>query len=456
MENHSLLVFLFLLLGFSLLHVHVAYAKGINDESEHWGYVEVRPKAHMFWWHYTSPFRVEDPSKPWPILLWLQGGPGGSGVGIGNFLEIGPLDGKLEPRNLTWLRKADLLFVDNPVGTGFSYVEDKTLLVKTDEEAADDLTTLLKKLFNKNVNLQKSPLYIFAESYGGKFAVTLGVSALKEIEAGKLKLQLGGIALGDSWISPEDFAFSWGPLLKDLSRIDSDTWKRSKSLARRIKSQLAKRKYKNATSSVNQLEEFLVKNSNNVDFYNFLLDSDNDPLKGNRESKGVEEMDKYSQYLCTKKHSPTSEYDLTSLMNGPIRKKLKIIPKNVTWQRQARLVYRAMTGDYMRPRIKEVDHLLAKGINVTIYNGQVDLICSTKGVEAWVNKLKLGGFKKILSLERTPLYCAGDNTTTKGFFRSYRNLYFYWILGAGHYVPVDQPCVSLEMVGNITRSPNNC
>jgi serine carboxypeptidase 1 len=118
--------------------------------------------------------------------------------------------------------------VDNPVGTGFSYVEDKTLLVKTDEEAADDLTTLLKKLFNKNVNLQKSPLYIFAESYGGKFAVTLGVSALKEIEAGKLKLQLGGIALGDSWISPEDFAFSWGPLLKDLSRIDSDTWKRSK------------------------------------------------------------------------------------------------------------------------------------------------------------------------------------------------------------------------------------
>ena len=47
---------------------------------------------------------------------------------------------------------------------------------------------------------------------------------------------------------------------------------------------------------------------------------------------------------------------------------------------------------------------------------------------------RLGGFKKILSLERTPLYCAGDNTTTKGFFRSYRNLYFYWILGAGHYV----------------------
>lgn len=36
---------------------------------------------------------------------------GGSGVGFGNFMEIGPLDGNLQPRNLTWLRKADLLFV---------------------------------------------------------------------------------------------------------------------------------------------------------------------------------------------------------------------------------------------------------------------------------------------------------------------------------------------------------
>jgi serine carboxypeptidase 1 len=35
-------------------------------------------------------------------------------------------------------------------------------------------------------------LYIVAESYGGKFAVTLGLSALKAIEAGKLKLILGG------------------------------------------------------------------------------------------------------------------------------------------------------------------------------------------------------------------------------------------------------------------------
>ena len=32
-------------------------------------------------------------------------------MGIGNFLEVGPLDVNLKPRNSTWLQKADLIFV---------------------------------------------------------------------------------------------------------------------------------------------------------------------------------------------------------------------------------------------------------------------------------------------------------------------------------------------------------
>lgn len=82
---------------------------------------------------------------------------------------------------------------DNPVGTGYSFVEDTDSLVKSDLEAATDLTTLLQAIFNRDQRLQKSPLYIVAESYGGKYAVTLGLSALKAIEAGRLKLTLGGI-----------------------------------------------------------------------------------------------------------------------------------------------------------------------------------------------------------------------------------------------------------------------
>ncbi|ESW22132.1 hypothetical protein PHAVU_005G130000 [Phaseolus vulgaris] len=427
-----------------------------EDGSEEWGYVQIRSKAHLFWWLYRSPYRVDNPSKPWPIILWLQGGPGGSGVGFGNFGEIGPLDGNLKPRDFTWLRKADLLFVDNPVGTGYSYVEDSDLYVKTDEEAATDLTTLLAELFNNDVNLQKSPLFIVAESYGGKFAVALALSALKAIQQGTLKVILGGVALGDSWISPEDFVFSWGPLLKDLSRLDDNGLQKANSIAERIKQQLEAGQFADATNSWGDLEDEISTSSNSVDFYNFLQDSDIG-------SNGLNEMElglskevaimRYSKYLMSKISTLGSEEDdLEKLLNGVIRKKLKIIPENVTYEVQSWEVFESLVTDFMKPRISEVDELLALGVNVTVYNGQVDLICATKGTEAWLKKLKWEGLESFLEKDRTPIYCGSDKTT-KGFFKSHKNLHFYWILGAGHFVPTDEPCVALDMVGAITQSP---
>uniref|UniRef100_A0A1D1YAM7 Serine carboxypeptidase-like 51 n=1 Tax=Anthurium amnicola TaxID=1678845 RepID=A0A1D1YAM7_9ARAE len=160
-------------------------------------------------------------------------------------------------------------------------------------------------------------------------------------------------------------------------------------------------------------------------------------------------MTRYSSYLSSKA-SPAS--DLPNLMNGPIRQKLGIIPKNVSWGPKSDPVFYAMQNDFMKHRIAEVDELLAKGVHVTIYNGQLDLICSTKGVHAWVEKLKWEGLKNFTNVERTPLYC-GEDGATKGFIKSYMNLHFYWILRAGHFVPLDQPCVTLKMLGEITQSP---
>ncbi|CAI9104943.1 OLC1v1003743C6 [Oldenlandia corymbosa var. corymbosa] len=368
-----------LVLPFSLLILlflpGIATSFRTHDGSESWGYVQVRPKAHMFWLYYRSPNRVHDPTKPWPIILWLQGGPGASGVGLGNFEEVGPLDLSLKPRNSTWLQKADLLFVDYPVGTGYSFVEDESLFVKTDVEAATDGTTLLMEIFNRNETLQQSPLFIVAESYGGKFAVTLALSALKAIEAGKLKLKLGGVALGDSWISPEDFTSSWGPLLKDVSRLDNTGLQKSNSLAEQIKKELEAGNFSQATDSWSELEDLISQYSNNVDFYNFLLDSGQDPvsLTASELKQGVA-IKRYSRYLHTFRdsHSPGGDGDIDSLMNGVLKKKFNI-PNNVSWGGQSSFVFDALRGDFMRPRIDEVDQLLAKGVNVTVYNGQVSL-----------------------------------------------------------------------------------
>ncbi|KAL1323549.1 hypothetical protein AAHE18_13G024000 [Arachis hypogaea] len=345
---------------------------------------------------------------------------------------------------------------------GYSFVEDKSLFVKTDDEAATDLTTLLIELFNRNESLKKSPLYIVAESYGGKFAVTLGLSTTKAIEEKRLNLTLGGVALGDSWISPEDFVFSWGPLLKDLSRLDDNGLQKSNSVAEKIKQQIEEGKFVDATNSWSELESVISQNSNSVDFYNFLVDagSDSVALSSAMELGLFREfsMNRYSKYLTSMRLSSSSSLypgggnDLDTLLNGVIKKKLKIIPQNVTWGGQSDGVFTNLESDFMKPRINEVDQLLAKGVNVTIYNGQVDLICATKGTEAWVRKLKWEGLQNFLNKERTPLYCGSDKTT-KGFVKSYKNLHFYWILGAGHFVPTDQPCVALDMVSAITQSP---
>lgn len=111
----------FLLLVFSLMFF--AQAVNLNEEipDEKWNYVNVRENAHMFWWLYgaqTSP--SERASRP--LIMWLQGGPGGSSTGFGNFAELGPLDVNLKPRNTSWTQAGNVLFVDNPVGAGFSYV----------------------------------------------------------------------------------------------------------------------------------------------------------------------------------------------------------------------------------------------------------------------------------------------------------------------------------------------
>ncbi|KAI4979295.1 hypothetical protein ZWY2020_016048 [Hordeum vulgare] len=431
---------------------------GAPDGSELWGYVEVRPKAHLFWWYYKSPSaqRVSTPSSPWPTVLWLQGGPGASGVGIGNFLEVGPLDVDLNPRNSTWLHKADLIFVDNPVGVGYSYAEDASALVTSDWEAAADATALLKALAEEVPALRDgSPLFLVAESYGGKYAVTLGVSAVRAIHAGELNLTLAGVALGDSFISPEDFALSYAPLLLDVSRLDDNAGDAAKGKAASVKEQIAAGQFAAASSSWADLLGFIDSKSAGVDTYNFLLDTGMDPVSTTSSSSMAAMTNaqtvKYSTYL-SRKEATSGPNTIDGIMNGVIKEKLKIIPNNLTWHGMSELVYNALVNDIMKPRIDEVDELLSYGVNVTVYNGQLDVICSTIGAEAWVQKLKWDGLKNFTSLPRQPLYC-GSSKVTQAFVRSYKNLHFYWILRAGHFVPADQPCIALSMISSITQSP---
>jgi len=56
----------------------------------------------MFWWLYYTTADVKSYYDK-PLIIWLQGGPGGSSTSYGNFVELGPLDIDLHPRNYTWV-----------------------------------------------------------------------------------------------------------------------------------------------------------------------------------------------------------------------------------------------------------------------------------------------------------------------------------------------------------------
>ncbi|PUZ60456.1 hypothetical protein GQ55_4G128700 [Panicum hallii var. hallii] len=279
-------------------------------------------EAHMFWWHIRSPQRVSFPMKPWPTILWLQGGPGQSGIGHGNFLEIGPLDVDLNPRNSTWLQKADLIFVDNPVGVGFSYVDDLNALAKTDLQAAKDMTELLKELVVEEIpTLQSSPLFLVGESYGGKLAAKIGVYVARAIRAGTLKLTLGGVVLGDSWISPDDYALSYPWLLEGVSRLDDNVVGKAIMMAVTVKQQMAAAQFVAAYSTWVDLLDLIDSKSGSVNMENFMLDTTVSSVSSNSAARP----------LLSPSHSQTAKNGsntVSDTVNGFLKKKFKIIPKD--------------------------------------------------------------------------------------------------------------------------------
>ncbi|KAF8760492.1 hypothetical protein HU200_010114 [Digitaria exilis] len=417
---------------------------------ERWGYVEVPPKAHISWWYIRSPQRVSSPTKPWPIILWLQGGPGQSGVGHGYFLEIGPFDVDLNPRNSTWLQKADLIFVDNPVGVGFSYVDDLSALAKKDMQVAKDMTELLKELAKEEIpNLQNSPLFLVGESYGGKIAAMVGVSVARAIRSGTLKLMLGGVVLGDSWISPDDYGLSYPWFLQVVSRLDDNAVGKATMMALTVKQQMAAGQFVAAYKTWTDLLDLIDSKSGSVNMENFILDTTVSSMPSNLAARPLMSLE-HSLAVTNNDFNTISD-----TVNGYLKQKFKIIPKNYTWEEVSLQVFDALANDFMKPAINEVDELLSYGVNVTVYNGQYDVICSTIGTQAWIARLKWGGLRNFLSLPRKALHYCHPYYLADGFVRSYKNLHFYWILGAGHTVPVDKPCTALYMINDIVQSPAN-
>uniref|UniRef100_A0A2I9LNU5 Carboxypeptidase n=1 Tax=Centruroides hentzi TaxID=88313 RepID=A0A2I9LNU5_9SCOR len=411
---------------------------------EAWSYVNVRPDAYMFWWLYYADLGEENYSK-YPLIIWLQGGPGASSTGYGNFMEIGPLNLDLTPRNTTWTKKANLLFIDNPVGTGFSYVTNKSALCTNNTQIAQDLLMLMAAFFRKVPEFQNVPLYIFAESYGGKMAVSFGKALYKNIQSGKMKCKFKGVALGDSFISPLDTVATWGQYLYTTSLVDENGLKSISEAAKNVKAAIDNQSFSDATNLWADAQDLISSLTNSVNWYNILAN------EGPINSSAVSLPKNHSLYLMFQRHvGYFSDDALYKLMNGEIKKSLHIIPKNVTWGGQSADVFTALTGDFMRSVTEDVDYLLNRtDLSVNVYNAQLDLIVDTLGTLQWIYKLKWPGIPSFQQAARKPFVFPPNRTA--GFVKSFKNFRLFWIMKSGHMVPQDAGLTALKMLDMILQ-----
>lgn len=123
--------------------------------------------SNMFFWYFPAASQPDTS----PLVLWLQGGPGASSL-YGLFTENGPFEvtssGKVKSRKYSWNINHNLLYIDNPVGTGFSFVDKDEGYARNELDVGKDLYAALLQFFTLFPDLQKNKFYVTGESYAGK------------------------------------------------------------------------------------------------------------------------------------------------------------------------------------------------------------------------------------------------------------------------------------------------
>lgn len=423
-----------------------AAASGVSNTEirESWSYVKVREHAYLFWWLMFADL-PDNLYQSAPLIIWLQGGPGASSTGFGNFAEIGPQDVHLQPRNHSWVRFANLLFIDNPVGTGYSYVTNEMAYATNNSQIAADLVTMTSVFLTKMPEFQTVPLYIFSESYGGKMAAEFALALHKAQASGKVSCKLEGVALGDGWLSPLDSTSTWGQYLYTMSFLDKSNLLTLNKVVSEIRQALVAGEGAKATQLWGAAEDLVEQLTNGVDWYNILQPQSYQLAAASPLSL----PDDHPLQRSFRRHvAHFYNGTLSQLMNGPIREKLGTIPKNVTWGGQATEVFKALQADFMLPAVKTVDRLLNEtDVRVAVYSGQLDLIVDALGTLQWMEQLTWAGMKEFQATAKTPMMI---DLATVGYYKSFKTLALYWVLKAGHMVPSDAPLAAQSMARHIT------
>ncbi|CAL7950491.1 unnamed protein product [Xylocopa violacea] len=400
--------------------------KEMYEVSSYAGYLTVNKNynSNMFFWFFPA---VNSPMTA-PVVLWLQGGPGATSL-FGLFMENGPFvvtsNKTLAMRKYSWNFSHNLLYIDNPVGTGFSFTDDDKGYAVNETDVGRDVHTALVQFFKLFPELQSNDFYVTGESYGGKYVPAVS-HAIKDYNIkAKTKINLKGLAIGNGLTDPEN-QLLYGDYLYQLGLLDAN----GRELFHKYEEKGRK----------------LIKEGKYIDAFNLfdeLLDSDltNSPSL----FKNLTGFDYYFNYLHTQ-DTNDSDYMVEWLQRADIRKAIHV--GNCTFHVEAKEVEEHLKADVMQSLAVLIADL-TQHYRVLLYNGQLDIIVAYPLTENYMQKLKWAGAEKYKTAKRKKWFVGNE---LAGYSKTVDNFTEVLVRNAGHMVPSDQPKWAFDLITRFTHN----
>ncbi|KAI1933008.1 carboxypeptidase C [Ophidiomyces ophidiicola] len=375
---------------------------------------------HLFFWFFESR---NDPKND-PVVIWLNGGPGCSSM-TGLFMELGPSrvdkNIKLVYNPHAWNSNASVIFLDQPVNTGFSY---STSSVSNTAAASKDVYAFLKMFFQQFPEYSKLPFHIAGESYAGHYIPQFGADILAQGGI-NLKSLLIGNGLTDAktqYAGYQPMGCGQGGYKAVLSQSTCNQMQQAlPGCQRAVQACYDKQDTSSCVNSANTC---------NGAFLN--------PYPRGRNIYDVRSPCEDQANLC---------YSIVGWISRWLNQKdvLEGIGAEVRSFRSCNTaVNRAFfnNGDWSLPFHRKIPGILEK-IPVLVYAGDADYICNWVGNKMWVDALDWPGKAEF---SRKPLTEVKLPSTSKAYgqLKTHQNFAFLKIFQAGHLVPYDQPEASLE------------
>lgn len=378
-------------------------------------------KAHnsnMFFWF--CPSQNGDPRDP--VLLWLQGGPGGSSL-FGLFVENGPFgvdqDLKLFEREFSWNKNYNVLFFDNPVGTGFSFANDEGY-ARNEDDVSENLYNALLQFFELFPILKGNDVYLTGESYAGKYVPALAYKI--HVQPPPKKVVLKGVAIGDGFTDPPVMIQAYADFMFQTGQLDENQRDFFKEQCELCGKMIEKKKWVEA-------------------FETFDLLLDGDLVNVTSYYTNCTGTTNYYNYLRTK--TPDDyEYYSSYINKADVRKRIHVgkLPYN-----SGEKVENYLMEDIMQ----SAKHFLIPIMNqykVLLYSGNLDVIVALPLTEAMLQTTDWNGAADYKKAKRDIWKIHPKDVEVAGYIKRVHNFYQASIRGAGHIAPYDQPERSWEMI----------